>query len=126
MLKNLCLLSGIFLSVFISYFSLKESIGLDAFSFPFIDKVMHLSAYVALTLVWSFVLFLFKPDFKFNKILTIILSVLMIYGIIIEILQSKLTNTRVFELNDLVANLIGIILGLIIFKHSLKFKLKNK
>ena len=87
---------------------------------------MHLSAYVALTLVWSFVLFLFRPDFKFNKILTIILSVLMIYGIIIEILQSKLTNTRVFELNDLVANLIGIILGLIIFKHSLKFKLKNK
>ena len=59
------------------------------------------------------------------KVLTIVALFLTVYGIIIEVLQSKLTTTRVYDIYDIVANFSGIVFGILIFKFLNKYKLKS-
>lgn len=123
--KNLFLLAAIAFLIFLTIISLKESEGFSVKLIPFIDKVLHFSAYILLTFLWSKYLVLQYPKISINKILTVLVILLIIYGIIIEVLQSKLTTTRMSEFNDVVANIFGIVFGIIIFKYTIKFKLKS-
>lgn len=50
----------------------------------------------------------------------LIASAIFIYGIIIEILQGVFTNNRQVELNDVFANLVGVIVAAIFFALVLK------
>ena len=124
--KNHFLFFGIILIVILTIISLKETDGLQKLFIPFLDKALHLLAYIILTILWSSYLILHKPSVKLNKNLTLIFIGLMLYGIIIEVLQSKWTVTRLMEFNDLIANFFGIIIGILIFKYIFRYKLKNK
>ncbi|KGL62646.1 VanZ-like protein [Polaribacter sp. Hel1_85] len=83
-------------------------------NFSKIDKVYHLFAYFTLTICWLFS-FYKKPTLKYLIIIGCI-----IYGIIIEVLQDTLTTYRTGDFKDILANTLGIVLGLIVFNQILR------
>ena len=66
---------------------------------------------------------LFKPSYSLKKILVIVALFLLIYGIIIEVLQTKLTMNRMGEFHDVLANVLGIVLGILLFRFIRKLEL---
>lgn len=123
--KNLYLFFASFCIVVLTIISLKEADSLPNELIPYLDKIFHLLAYIVLTILWGIYLVKQYPKTNLNKLLTIVVAFLVVYGIIIEVLQSKLTVSRMFELGDLAANLLGIVLGILMFKNIIKHKLKN-
>ncbi|MGY6649237.1 VanZ family protein [Wenyingzhuangia sp. IMCC45574] len=76
------------------------------------DKVKHLIAYTVLSFFWLLSCQLGKINIKFLNLILIII----IYGVIIEVLQSSLTTYRTGDLLDVLANSTGVILGYLILK----------
>ncbi|MDZ7615261.1 MAG: VanZ family protein [Flavobacteriaceae bacterium] len=77
------------------------------------DKYLHAFAYFTLTFVW---LFVFRKNYHKNKFKLTALILLTIYGIILEGMQGGLTSYRTADMYDAVANFIGVMLALILFK----------
>ena len=86
------------------------------------DKIIHMFSYFLLTLSW---LFCYKKESKKIKISLIIVLTVFIYGIIIEILQGTVTKNRQLEIYDALANLIGIIFAITVFKKAFQKKFLN-
>lgn len=84
---------------------------------PNIDKGYHSTAYFILTIVWL-ITFYKKPEKKY-----IIISSCIVFGIIVEVLQSTLTIYRTGDYLDVFANSLGVIIALVIF--NLFFRKKN-
>lgn len=84
------------------------------------DKAIHLTAYLILTLCW---LIAYKNKLKGLKTNAYIVFLIFFYGIIIEVLQATITTNRQFEIKDIVANTIGIMLGFTVFKVLTQKKL---
>ncbi len=78
------------------------------------DKYYHSFAYFVLTLSWIAYFKTRNKTLKINILFYIVLG-LTIFGIVIEILQRALTDYRLLDHQDMIANLIGIILGTILF-----------
>lgn len=123
MLKNIYLVCGIGFIGIITFLSLKETFSFTANLFSFTDKIFHMGAYVVLTFFWGRYLMLLKPDISMKKALIIVGTLLILYGIIIEILQTELTKNRVGEFEDVIANILGILIGAIVFRYIIKWKL---
>jgi VanZ family protein len=84
------------------------------------DKLIHISAYLLLTLSW---LITYKNKYKYLNTNAYIMFLVFLYGIIIEVLQATITTNRQFEIQDILANMFGIIIGFIVFKILLQKKL---
>ncbi len=123
MRKKLYLISSILLVAFLTFISLKETFSLASKFISFFDKIAHTCAYIALTFFWSRSLMLFKPSFSVKKVLLIVALFLFIYGIIIEVLQTRLTVSRVGEFQDVIANVLGIVLGSLLVRYIYKLEL---
>lgn len=85
----------------------------------FLDKFVHAFMYFLLSFAWL------KAFSGINKSVYYFYSILLIvllYGIIIEVLQSVLTTYRRGDFYDVIANLVGIIIAGLFFKH---FSQKN-
>lgn len=74
------------------------------------DKVVHFLFYLVFVVLWS--LTKKQTYFKINYSLLIVF-VAIVFGIIIEILQGVLTKTRQADFYDVLANLLGAIVGFI-------------
>jgi len=83
------------------------------------DKTIHASAYFLLTLSW---LLAYKNKASEGKVSIIIMVLVLLYGTIIEVLQGIATSYRQPEVNDIIANLVGILIAFSIFKIFLKKK----
>ncbi len=83
-----------------------------------VDKISHLAAYCAL----SFTLFFALEKQILSKLnVVIIIFGLSFYGFFIEILQKYMTESRIFDILDIVANTAGVLLGYLFFL-ALKIK----
>ena len=58
----------------------------------------------------------FTHKFKLKRIYAIVWAgiIAVVFGIIIEVLQGTVTNTRVTDQNDIIANTLGVILVILI------------
>lgn len=113
LLKGNFITIAISITICITYLSLMKMPKIDV-KISSIDKVYHLIAYLTLTLCWLFS-FYRKPSLKY-----IIIILCILFGIIIEILQSTLTVYRTADYKDIIANTVGIVLGLLIFNQIIK------
>ncbi|MCP4883561.1 MAG: hypothetical protein GY908_07200 [Flavobacteriales bacterium] len=119
LLEDNALILAILASIIIAVLSLtsvpKLNLGLDIKSG---DKYLHFIAYFGLSVIWYFALKdrIPKRVFKINVTLGLI-----IYGIILEGLQSGLTTYRTGDLYDALANTAGVIVGLIFFNTIIKW-----
>jgi VanZ family protein len=107
----------ILFAIFIMFLSLVPSDingGAPLFYFPGIDKVIHGMMYGFFTVLALYEFFKYKR-LSFLPFLLIMLSIFF-YSILMEILQYYLVESRSGEVNDVLANLTGILIGaLLIF-----------
>lgn len=78
-----------------------------------IDKLEHLFAYMVLTL--TFLVAFFKTGNLTRRVGVIIFLTTGSYGVLMELLQFYFFEYRNFEWNDSIANLIGTVIGFLIF-----------
>ncbi len=80
------------------------------------DKLVHLLIYVLMVCLWQLYLFQKNGGALTKTDLWAIFLGSLLYGIIIEILQGLLTDSRSPDIWDVVANLIGTLIGIFTFK----------
>lgn len=81
-----------------------------------LDKIVHGIIHFILILIWSFYFYV-KNDFKFSvKWMLPLFLFLMLFGIIVEVLQGELTDSRGEDILDVAANFTGSLLGILLFK----------
>lgn len=102
---NLALLYSIVLFV-ASLISLNTGVSLKTGS----DKVFHFVAHFLLVIFW-FLAFNIKLNVKKNRALLQSFVFSLCFGILIEVSQELFTTTREADVKDVVANVIGAILG---------------
>jgi VanZ family protein len=126
--KLLFLLTAVSYTILILYLSLINLADTPVKELGMSDKVMHGGAYFGLGLLWMlFVLFSFKENKLFKKILIISVSSIA-FGIFIEVLQDTLTSYRQLDLYDIFANTLGVVLaGIVVWtlrKYLIRLKAK--
>ena len=82
--------------------------AIPSFKFFEIEKLIHLTMYFILILLWGINLI----SFKFSLIKILFLTIF--FGLLIETLQYLLPFGRYFDLGDIIANSAGAIIGIII------------
>jgi len=107
-------IAAIYLAI-IAVLSLMPGRDLPHFTvFPEIDKVVHFSMYFGLSFLacWSF-------EIRRDRMIPIylLLTGVFMYGVLMEILQRTMHNGRNFEFMDMVANLTGAIVGILIYRY---------
>ena len=124
MLKKNILLISLLYSISLAGLSLIKLEDVPDYVPSFSDKIFHFLAYALLTIFWYFALvFHFKLKNTTSLILAAIASIT--FGIIIEVLQGEITETRAADLNDVFANLLGVIIAVILLILKNKFEVKN-
>ncbi len=87
--------------------------------FPGVDKLVHMCMYLGLSVLacWSY-------DISHHRmrIMYMLLAGVFMYGVLMEILQRTLHNGRSFDFKDMIANLTGAIIGLLIYKFLDKLR----
>lgn len=78
------------------------------------DKYVHVTFHFVFTLLWGFYSSLKQNEIKMPKIIRLVI-ISIFYGIVIEILQQAFTTTRHADIMDVLANITGAILALILF-----------
>jgi VanZ family protein len=95
--------------------------SIDRFSFSGIDHWGHLLFYSILSFWAIFGKKGFDDLFSWSRLKDGILIILVIsYGILIELIQNFFFTDRHFEILDIIANIIGSILGVFLFNFLLK------
>lgn len=87
------------------------------FDIPHFDKVSHLCSYALLVFLWAIAL-----NEKTSKVKSARIAFYgaICLGVLLEILQWQLNVGRHFEILDIIANIIGSIIGLIAFYKIIK------
>jgi len=79
------------------------------------DKVVHTSLHMVLSFVWLLFFYSYNNWNIVFKNLLVILLLCLFYGIIIEILQQLIITSRNADINDVLSNLLGTIIGITVF-----------
>ena len=115
--KQLLVISIIY-SVFITIIFLiptNEMPELSNFLIP-IDKIIHVFIFLALTFLWLSYINSLLNNTK-PIVLFFILVVCLLYGILIEVIQEFYVSSREAEVFDVIADLLGVSLGLLFFRN---------
>lgn len=89
-----------------------------------LDKLIHITIYLFLSFLW--ISYFYKANI-YNKITTPIVLVILLclfYGIIIEAIQELYIPLRKADLFDVLANMIGVFLGALLF-WNVKNRIKS-
>jgi len=115
LLERNAYLIAITLTILITISSLisLSGIGIHGIKIKNSDKIVHLLSYFILTLSWFYAT---QHNFKKTLHKTILIFLLILFGIIIEALQDGLTTYRQADFYDVLANSTGIFLAVAIFK----------
>ncbi|MGV8136176.1 MAG: VanZ family protein [Mangrovibacterium sp.] len=87
----------------------------DAGGIPNFDKFVHFVLYFVMAVLSLFVFSGYKPSHKI-----IIVTLIFIFSFFIEVMQGIMPFGRTFSFTDLLANLSGILTGLLLFQKKLK------
>jgi len=76
------------------------------------DKLVHAAMYFVLTFV---LIYQYRREAVNDLVLILLATLSFSYSVLMEILQMSVTTYRSFEGYDIIANLAGVILGLLLF-----------
>jgi VanZ family protein len=112
-LERKYLLIAIFWTLSITALSLVSLEGkVSSLAFKNTDKVVHVLFYFFFTFFWS-------KAYK-NKKVILIMLLAVLYGIVIEVLQTTITATREADFHDVLANSLGAFLAMLVLGFSNK------
>ena len=101
----------------LSLISFKGSDVLPTFNIPHMDKLVHMGFYFGTTVTGIlFVRERFKDVASLRKTVIWVAGFSILYGIIIEVLQSVYTLDREGDVLDVMANVMGALLGAFLMK----------
>ena len=106
---------SIIVALVIMYLSLANAHTFDKvtfFNFPGSDKIVHFCMYFGFM---SVIIFENRKTIKSTGQLFLIALIPFFYGVLMEILQSSLTTTRFGDVNDALANSVGIVVSLLLW-----------
>lgn len=106
-------LLGISYTLVLTILLLFPSTNVTHIEVPFLDKVGHISLFAFLVLIWA--MFFWVKTEGVSARLGWVLLITFFYGIVIEALQELFFKPRTADIWDVVANLVGILLGGLIF-----------
>lgn len=120
MFKKILLIIALFYTIALAILSLLSSDDLPGVEVEYADKIGHTVAYACLCFIWYQVL----KSYKFSKALLIASAIAIIYGIILEVLQGTLTEKRILDVYDVLANCIGVgfISSILIIRNKTQVK----
>ena len=116
-LVNLLRLIGIVYTLFITFIMLAPTPDLPATDWPYLDKIAHVLIYFGLVFIWLAVFWTTDRYHIFSRRPVLVLSICLFYGIVIEAFQHWFTDTRTFDIIDIIANGIGGFLGFLTFEQ---------
>lgn len=101
----------------IAILSLTSGSQLPEVNISYIDKIAHVFIYFVLVIasIWAILKKNQGISIPFTT-LFIIFTSSCIYGILIEVLQITITTGRNFEIPDIIANIIGCLFGVFLYK----------
>ena len=109
-------------TIVLTVLSLITVSGIPQLGTDYDDKLYHVLAYALLTYLW----YRAARGVKTGNPALLVAGLCTIYGIIIEVIQGKLTTQRVSDVLDIVANCVGVLLVLIYMIYKQKgFVKKN-
>ncbi len=82
---------------------------------PYLDKLFHVLIHWMLCFIWLWYFLIADNYHIFTKNVFVVLTLCFSYGILIEALQHWFTQSRRFDLFDIIANGIGCLIGLLSF-----------
>ena len=77
---------------------------------PYLDKWVHIGLFFALSFLWK--LWLDRPSSNQSRSKVLLFFILLLYGMVIELIQHTMLPTRSADPWDIVANAVGILLGI--------------
>ena len=125
MLKKAILSLAISWTILIAVLCLVKFTDLPSFGVSGADKYVHFTLHFVFTLLWGFNFWIKLNEIIISKIVRVVLLSLC-YGIVIEILQEIVTNTRHADVFDVLANSAGATIALLFFVLIKKRKFKEK
>lgn len=88
-------------------------------SIPYLDKLFHMGVYLIASVLMLYGLGgQFDKNFRSATLYTVVFCIM--WGGVIEYVQDAMSRGRHFEVNDIIANIIGALVGVVMF--SLLFK----
>lgn len=118
--KLFALILAVGYTIFITILSLISLKNIPKLGSSFDDKIYHFGAYALFTLVWYN--FFRNTSSKFKIVFSA--TIVLIYGIIVEVLQGAFTTYRTEDVADVLANSTGVLFAVVFIIMSKKIKLK--
>lgn len=87
---------------------------------PYLDKIVHIVINCLLWLVWSYYIQSYFDRKLFQKIGVRLFFIAVVYGILIEVIQEVFVPTRGADIYDVIANIVGLLLGSFVIMQSRK------
>src|SRR5690554_468098 len=81
-----------------------------------IDKIVHIVIFFFLAIMWQLVVFKKRGDRLNVKMSFLLLGAMFIFGILIEVLQGEVTVSRTANFYDVLADLLGAGIGVLVFQ----------
>jgi hypothetical protein len=101
--------------------------GRGLFSIPNLDKIAHLVLFSGLVFCWSlFFYFRKKPPAITQSFIWSIVLLAFTYGILIEFFQKNFIPNRSFDRGDIVADLVGSLIGYLLTQWFLTWNGRHK
>lgn len=125
MLKNIFFWVAFCWTVVVGFFCLVPSNDIPTVTIPNFDKLVHTFFHFVFTILWFL---FFKNQVKKKnqfKLLIVAVCFSLLFGLVIEVLQDKLTTTRSGDVFDILANLSGAIIAFIFVLFAKQIK-KNQ
>ncbi len=124
MLKKYITLITLLYTIALAIGSLIKLNNLPNLGVSYIDKICHFIAYCLLTLLW-YNTYVITIRLKKTKAIFYTITTCVVFGIIIEVLQETITTTRTLDVYDIVANVLGVLLAVIIIRFENLLQVKN-
>lgn len=108
-------LFSIFVALIILYLSLASSDSFNNVPFsdiPNLDKIVHFGMYFGFM---SAIIFDNRKTIKSNKQVLLLALIPFFYGILMEIFQALLTVSRFASIYDVLANLTGVVISILVW-----------
>lgn len=123
MLKKIAFLPALIYTIALATVCLIKLTNLPNTGISFADKIFHFLAYALFMVLW-YVAFSFSFNLEKNKSILYALFFAVAFGIVIEILQDTMTDSRALDVYDIAANTLGAVLVALVlqFKSSLGVK----
>lgn len=90
--------------------------GLPKVGISQFDKIVHNCIFITLSILWQLYFYIKGVENK-RKFILLFLLIMLVYGILIEVFQELFTASRTADPFDVIANMIGVVIGIVVFNY---------